>query len=221
MDTGSSLRCRARTRGVLDMSWEPFRHPFGRIIAPGIVTIGTTVTISIDLDAKLVMRRFDPHGTTVCGAAPTIRSLSSMRRLFENEVRWLRALEGSRRIPRLVEVREDELSIIQEYVGPDLYERIARGEALPADLVPQIVEMYREYREHGLFKGNGDPRNLGLRGGEVVAFDFKWAAPRHADRLDQELSSIRHFLSELDRTLVRRVLATFTDFPASLLPAVD
>jgi hypothetical protein len=194
------------------MTWILFSHPLGRIIDKGVVTVGTTVTIWVDPERNLVKREYNPDGVTVCGTKPRFNR-ESMRGLFNNELKWLRVLQNSRRIPHLVDYDEEQLTIVQESVGPDLYTRIQTGQPLPPNVLDQVIEIYDEYRQHGLFKGNGDTRNLGLRGEELVAFDFKWAKPRSISALSGELGSIHHFLRHIDPQLPALLRKTFSDFP--------
>jgi hypothetical protein len=194
------------------VAWKPFRHPLARVTGDGRVTVGTTVTIWIDEDEKLVKRVYDPQGTTVSGQAPLIRHPALLRRFFQNELYWLQKLEGSRFIPRLVDVDREALAIIQEYAGPDLYTDLRQGRRPPDDLLlSQLVAMYEEYREVGLLKRNGEPRNLAWHNDRLLAFDFKYAIPRRVEDLDTELASIRHFLMPLHAELPRMLMATFDD----------
>ncbi len=196
------------------MTWQLYRHPLGEVLEPGATTVGSTVTVWLDLQRGLVKRQFDPDGTTVCGARP-FYGATTQASLFENELKWLEHLSRSERVSALHSYSRSERYIVQEYVGPDLYLLSHRNGSLPDSLVDQMVELYHEFRRYGLFKGNGDTRNLGFRGDYLVAFDFKWARARSEGGLFQEFLSIRHFLGGLDSSLMPCLLETFSDFAGS------
>lgn len=195
------------------MKWSLFKHPLGNPGVNGGATIGTSITVYLDSTQRFVKRVYDPDGFTVSGKKPVIQCEQSLKVLFTNECFWLRKMAGSTRVPVLADINEKEMSITQEFLGSDLYTLIARKQRLPADLVTQFQEIYQQYQLMGLCKGNVEPRNLGLRGNHVVAFDFKWAKTRTAETVSNEIRNIRHFLTPINIKLPQAILPTFTDFP--------
>lgn len=195
------------------MKWSLFKHPLGNPGVNGGATVGTSITVYLDSSQRFVRRVYDADGFTVSGKKPVIQSEQALRMLFNNECFWLKKMTCSSRVPLLLDIDEKEMSITQEYLGPDLYTLMAGRKSLPDDLVAQFQDIYLQYRQIGLCKGNVEPRNLGLRGSQIVAFDFKWAKFRTTETVRNEIRNIRHFLTPVDTKLPPVILQTFTDFP--------
>ena len=195
------------------MKWNLYKHPLANTNIKNGATVGTLLSIYISNDKKTLKRVYDINGTTVSGKKPVINSVLEMQKLFANELHWLSILKNSKYVPTLIDYNESEMSIVQEFVNNDLYTILANKEKMPKDIVQQLVEMYGEYQKKGLFKGNGDPRNLAIKNNQLIAFDFKWAKQRSEKGVFYEWISMCHFLKRIHPNLLQELKATFNDFP--------
>lgn len=195
------------------MKWNLYKHPLTNSTIKNGATVGTLVSIYISNDKKTIKRIYDINGTTVSGKKPITNSVLEMRKLFSNELHWLSILKNSKYVPALIDYNENEMSLVQEFVGNDLYTILANKDKMPKNTLEQLVEMYFEYQKNGLFKGNGDPRNLGIRNNQIIAFDFKWAKKRTEKGVFNEWISMCHFFKRIHPNLLHELKATFNDFP--------
>ncbi len=195
------------------MKWNLYTHPLYNPTLKIGATVGTLVTVFLSENKQYIKRVFDVNGTTVSRKKPTLKSVSSMQKLFTNEMHWLHILKNSNNIPKLIDYNETEMSITQEFAGTDVYTLLGHKKRLPEDIDIQLFEMYQEYKENGLFKGNGDPRNLAIKNGKLTAFDFKWAKPRYKEGVVKEWMSICHFMKRIHPNTLYRLRQTFADFP--------
>jgi hypothetical protein len=72
------------------------------------------------------------------------------------------------------------------------------------DIVEQVIEMYKFFKEKNVYKRNGSLSNLTLRDGQLVAFDFKWARLR-PNGVEMELRSYDEWLSKIDSSLPNKL----------------
>jgi hypothetical protein len=195
------------------MKWNLYKHPLTNSNIKNGATVGTLVSIYISNDKKTIKRIYDVNGTTVSGKKPITNSVLEMKKLFSNELHWLSILKNSKYVPALIDYNENEMSLVQEFVGNDLYTILANKESMPKNIVEQLVKMHFEYQKNGLFKGNGDPRNLAIKNNQLVAFDFKWAKQRSKKGVFNEWISMCHFFKRIHPNLLHQLKATFNDFP--------
>lgn len=151
--------------------------------------LGTSVEVHIDEQEGLIKRYYKSDAITVNGAV-TKKTHAEITESFEYEKYWLCKLE-SEWIPKTVEIGKDY--IIQEYTGPALIDSMPN---LP-DIKEQIIEMYKFFKFHGVYKRNGSVSNLVMNNNQLVAFDFKWARHRPIG-IDMELRSYDEWLIKID-----------------------
>lgn len=160
--------------------------------------VGTIVDVSIDYNNGLIKRQFQPGSLTVGDKVHEYNS-DQVKVFFNNELKWLETLK-SKWIPETVEVGNN--FIVQKYYGPCLLDFKPNKEFLKyvPDIVEQVIEMYKFFKSHNVFKRNGSLSNLTHNNGQLVAFDFKWATVR-PNGIEMELRSYKEWLSKIDSKL--------------------
>lgn len=139
-----------------------------------------------------IRREFKPNAIT-CAGVPTRFTPIEIVDFFQNEVYWLNKLQ-SEWVPKTIEVGPN--FIVQEYTGPALIDSMPH---LP-DIKDQVIEMYKFFKQHNVYKRNGSVSNLTMNKSQLVVFDFKWAMHR-PNGLEMELKSYDVWLSKIDSTL--------------------
>ena len=165
--------------------------------------VGTIVDVSIDNHNGLIKRTFQPGSLTVGGKVHEYDS-NQVKGFFNNEVFWLNKLK-SEWIPETVEIGDD--FIVQKYYGPCLLDFKPNKEFLKyiPDIVDQVIEMYKFFKLHNVYKRNGSLSNLTHNNGQLVAFDFKWARSRPGG-LIMEKHSYKEWLSKIDPALTEKLM---------------
>ena len=157
--------------------------------------LGTTVEVHIDKENRLIRRHYKEDAIT-CNGYKTQKTKKEIQDSFMYETHWLEKLE-SKWIPKTIDIDYSNRIIIQEYTHPDLlYIKPKLKEVVP-DIVEQVVEMYKFFKEKNVYKRNGSLSNLTLRGNQLVAFDFKWARQRPKGH-EMEIKSYDEWLSKID-----------------------
>ncbi len=176
------------------MMWELYqtKHP----------GLGTVCEVYLSVDGRYIKRIFKKDAITVSGKK-TRFSDKTIQLFFENEVYWLKKLDGEF-LPELFEIDAKERSIVQGRTDTSLldYKPILLKK-IP-DVEEQIIEMYRFFRKEKVFKRNGSLSNLTLKNNKVLAFDFKWAM-RRPFGIGKELFSYDHYLYKINRKLPHRL----------------
>ena len=70
------------------------------------------------------------------------------------------------------------------------------------DIVDQVIEMFKFFKQHNVYKLNNALSNMTVNGKQLVAFDFKWARKRPEGR-KEELFSYSEWMSKIDNKLPR------------------
>ena len=143
-----------------------------------------------------IKRVFKP-GAITCAGKPTRFTEQEITDFFNYEVYWIKKLE-SEWIPRTLEIGPNY--IVQEYTGPALIDSMPH---LP-DVYDQVIEMYKFFKKHNVYKRNGSVSNLTMHGDQLVAFDFKWARER-PEGLEMELKSYDIWLNKIDKRLTEEL----------------
>jgi hypothetical protein len=120
-----------------------------------------------------------------------------------NEVYWLEKLQGPW-LPMTLDVNMATRTIIQDYTYPDLLTIKKDLHKIVPDIEEQIIEMYKFFKQKGVYKRNGSLSNLSLCGKKVIAFDFKWATKR-PEGLEMELRSYDDWLSKISLDLPHKL----------------
>lgn len=166
--------------------------------------LGTCVEVHIDKKNRIISRQYKNDSIT-CNGSVTKKSPDEIENFFQNEVYWLEKLK-SRWIPLTLDINYSTRTIIQEYTHTDLlYNKPNLKEVVP-DIVDQVIDMYKFFKEMNMYKRNGSLSNLTLRDKQLVAFDFKWATTRPTG-LEMELKSYDQWLSKIDSSLPEKLKA--------------
>jgi hypothetical protein len=160
--------------------------------------LGTCVEVHLDEDSGLIKRQYKYDAIT-CNGSITTKTPEEINHFFENEVYWLKKLESTW-IPKTYEINYSTKTIIQEYTHPCLLNHLSNLHEYIPDIEEQVLEMYKFFKKHDVFKGNGSLSNMTLKGSQVQAFDFKWAAHR-PDNLTMELKSYDVWLKKISPSL--------------------
>lgn len=168
---------------------------------------GTLAEVWIDKDAKIVRKYYKPDGITIRGGKPFYQSIDDIARLVNNELYWSERLKG----PHVLKIYEHgELKdgpgfyILQEYVGPDLLHYYNSKVGLRKDIenpTEQIIDLFKFFKEHDLYKLNNAMCNLTNDNGRIRAFDFKYAVHRVPEKKRDEIYTINTWLSKIDKNL--------------------
>lgn len=176
------------------MSLELYKSPFD--------DLGTCVEVHIDKENEIIMRQYKDDAITVNGTV-TKKSPKEIEAFFMNEVYWLEKLQGPW-LPMTLDINMATRTIVQDYTHPDLLTIKPNLHEVVPDIEEQIIEMYKFFKEKGVYKRNGSLSNLSLCGNRVIAFDFKWATKR-PDGLEMELRSYDEWLSKISPDLPHKL----------------
>jgi len=160
--------------------------------------LGTLVEVSIDAPEGIIKRCFKEHAI-IANGSQSIKTQEEVEYAFQTEVYWITKLK-SEWIPKTLDIDFTSRTIMQEYTHPDLLSSKSNLKTLVPGINEQILEMYRFFKKHNVYKRNGSLSNLTLRNKQIVAFDFKWALER-PNGIDLELKSYRKWLSKIDDNL--------------------
>lgn len=168
---------------------------------------GSIAEVWIDPAEGVARKYYKPTGRTIRGTKPLQTNLEEIRELWQAEIYWSSMLRG----PRVLEIYDygeiDDGSgfyIIQEYVGPDLLHFFNAATGLSEEIedpVAQLVEMFRSYRDMGIYKFNHAMCNMVNDRGFIRAFDFKYTLRRRPRHRVHEMHSITTWLSKIDSRL--------------------
>ncbi|MCB0422187.1 MAG: hypothetical protein KDD61_14410 [Bdellovibrionales bacterium] len=131
----------------------------------------------------------------------------------------LQAIESSF-IPKNLRFNEKQVSLEMEYLGEDFCAKNNRNKSatLSETDLEQIVSMFREYQNVGIFKQNTFSSNLFRRDdGTLVATDFKMWTPRTESHLEHQIRMVFFNLGALHPKLPQRLRSTFSDFSEELV----
>lgn len=168
---------------------------------------GSLAEVWIDRDARLVRKNYKVDGITIRGSQPLYQTIDEIKSLVDNELYWSEKLKGSR-VLEIYDHGDLETSpgfyILQEYVGPDLLyyynKKVGLSKGID-DPVGQLVELFKLFRDKGVYKINNAMCNLVNDNGLIRAFDFKYAVHRTPDKREIEMYSIKTWLSKIDDRL--------------------
>lgn len=155
--------------------------------------VGTLVEVFIDEKSGIIRREFKFDSTTVNGEKSRFTQ-DEIEEFFFNEMYWLRKLDGSKFVPKLIGFGDGWVE--QEYTGPSLLDTMPN----PPDITDQVLDMYSEFNRIGLYKRNGSLSNLTMNGNQLVAFDFKWAMHKPNGE-EMELKSYDEWLVKINPEL--------------------
>ena len=115
---------------------------------------------------------------------------------LKNEVFWLNYLKG-KWVPELLEVGNNY--IVTRYYGRDLIEQ----KYMPDK--QQVLDMFSYFKEKNVYKLNNALSNMTMNGGQLVAFDWKWARFRTDKYKDFEVMSYNKWISKIDSDLIEEL----------------
>jgi hypothetical protein len=164
--------------------------------------LGTCVEVHIDKENQIIKRQYKDDAITVNGSI-TKKSSQEVEAFFMNEIYWLEKLQGPW-LPMTLDVNMATRTIIQDYTYPDLLTIKKDLHKIVPDIEEQIIEMYKFFKQKGVYKRNGSLSNLSLCGKKVIAFDFKWATKR-PEGLEMELRSYDDWLSKISLDLPHKL----------------
>ncbi len=152
------------------MQYQLFKHS-----CPGV---GSCVSVWIDSQRNVIKRVFKSGMPLVSGQANAL-SQSQLDENFKTELHWLLKLKDATYTPKLYDVDENERTIYQEYLGPDLLTRKKNGDAEFLALQQQsllFLEIQKDLIDSfQLLKLNHSLSNMAVQQGQFKIFDFKWA----------------------------------------------
>jgi RIO-like serine/threonine protein kinase len=164
--------------------------------------LGTCVEVHIDYDMGIIKRQYKYDAITVNGVA-TKRTSNEIDKFFNNEIYWLSKLE-SKWIPKTIEIDIPNKIILQEYTRECLLGDLKNIYQVVPDIEEQLLEMYKFFKRHNVFKCNGSLSNLTLKNNQLVAFDFKWAEYR-PNNIEMELKSYDIWLSKVSKNVATKL----------------
>ena len=92
---------------------------------------------------------------------------------------------------------------MQEWPGPDLlqYPREDLNIVFP-NITEQVEHMFKFFKQHNMYKFNNAMCNLTGKDGQLMCFDFKYAAIRTVTNIEIERHSIKEWISKIDPELI-------------------
>jgi hypothetical protein len=155
----------------------------------------TLVYVEIDEEANLVRRTFDNKLPSVSGEINQYNyTEQEVTAAFENEIKWLTKLEGSKFIPELISYDLESQIVIQKYCEPSCL----ITQKMPK--VEEVVELYYFFKSHNLNKINGSLSNMSFNKSQLIAFDFKHATERPKSN-EKEIFNYNRWLVKIDPSL--------------------
>ena len=155
----------------------------------------TLVHTEIDEEEGLIRRTFNAELPCVSGQInPYAQSNLQITEAYNREIYWLKKLNGSKFIPKLIDYDTEKQTIIQTYYEPS---------CLISNKIPtksEIVDMYLYFKEMNLNKLNGSLSNMSYNGNQLIAFDFKYCCERPT-YTEREFKSYDMWLSKIDKDL--------------------
>ena len=173
------------------MTWEPFfphrnHHK-----------LGTVASLYLNDDKTLIKRYYVNDGLT-CSGNKIYKKDQFLYRRWKAEVTYMKMFQGMRWAPRLVDYSEAERSITLEYYGPDLLQQSYSN----MNIEDQIIEVYRHFRDIGVYKYNGAKANMSRKGNQLIVFDFKWMTKRRQRFKQCAEYEIDTWLSKINSDLI-------------------
>ena len=161
---------------------------------------GTIAEVHLNEDQTLIKKRYSVDGLTVSGKKSQHTS-SVIADCFKTEIYWIERLQG-KWVPPMIDIDETKQEIITEYYGPDLLTNYQAGTLLKdiPDIIEQVIEMFKFFKEHNVYKFNNALSNMTVNNKQLVAFDFKWARERPEGK-EHELFSYTEWMSKIDNKL--------------------
>lgn len=213
-------------------AFEIFRHPhahpleLNNLSQPlSTTTLGESGGIFVDCSRRLVKKVYAQDIPCVGGAISKKYNAALYHDFFYQKEKqsYLTLMNmGSRYIPSRITFNDDERSITMSHHGVDLLINEFQKQWQPKEKhIEQIVEMAEEYRQAGFFKRNICASNLIYDRAQdrLLAIDFKFAVPRKADVVAQEVQHHYMLLRKINPTLPERMQTTFADFSAEHVAA--
>ena len=171
--------------------WEQFfphaNHP----------NLGTIASIYLNKDKTLIKRQYVNGALTCSGNFVNKKDLFLYRR-WKCEVTYMEMFQGMRWVPKLVSYNETDRSIVMEYYGPDLLQQSYEN----MDIEEQIIEVYKHFKDVGVYKYNGAKANMSRNGNQLIVFDFKWMTKRRKRFQQCAKYEIDNWLSKINPDLV-------------------
>jgi hypothetical protein len=168
---------------------------------------GSAAEVWIDEEAGLCKKYYKPNSITITGNLPRDSNMETVTLLFNREIYWSTKLKSDL-VLELYEYGElkEELGfyLIQEWVNPDLltwYHPKTRLNHIIPDASEQVVEIFKHFKEHNIYKTNNAMANMTHKNGKIKAFDFKYSFERSPDKRELEIYSINTWVSKIDPTL--------------------
>jgi hypothetical protein len=171
---------------------------------------GSLAEVWIDVENNLCQKLYKTDGTSITGKQSYHTDKNEIEKLWNNEIHWSSRLKGE----WLLETFEfgalpDDAGfyIIQPY-SPDLIHLYEGGLTIKQhipDVVDQIIEMFKFFQLHDMYKFNHAMSNLTAVSGKIKAFDFKYASARIPAHRPQEIHCIDAWLSKIDPTLKEKL----------------
>jgi hypothetical protein len=172
---------------------------------------GSMAEVWIDSARGICKKFYKPNGITIRGSTPLHVEQEQISALYQNEIKWSSELNHD----CVIKIYEhgpllDQFGyyILQEYVGPDLlhyYDNVSRLAHVIPDAVEQLVDMFKLFKQHNLYKCNNAMCNLTHKDGKIKAFDFKYAVERSPNQLHWEEKTINEWLSKIEPDIMTRL----------------
>lgn len=165
--------------------------------------LGTVVEVKIDYDKRIVTRQFKPDAITVNGT-PTTKTPQEIEKFWYNEVYWLERFGNRQYVVPLLDIDYKNRIVTQAYTGPTLLEIKKDIHNKYPHLVDLVVEMYKMFKDIGVYKRNGSLSNIACDGEYIAAFDFKWCEYR-PNGIEMEHKSYDEWLSKISPVLPQKL----------------
>lgn len=182
---------------------------FEKYVPTTISSRGSLGEIWIDKETKLVKKIFKPNAISIKNRPTFHRKIDEITKLYNNEIYWTTKLKSK----YLVETyeygelkNEEGFYLIQEYAGPDLLHYECKTANVFPNLIDQLDEMFKFFKENEVYKINNAKCNLSMSStGQLKCFDFKYAVPRTSKSTMLEMLSVTRWLSNIDESVEPRL----------------
>lgn len=173
------------------MTWYPFFPHYNHH------QLGTLASLYLNQDKTLIKRCYINGGLSCSGNQIDKKELFLHRR-WKSEVTYMKMFQDMPWTPRLVDYNEEDRSTTLEYYGPDLLQQNYSG----MNIEDQIIDVYRHFRDVGVYKYNGAKANMSRNGNQLIIFDFKIMSKRRQRFKQCAEYEIDTWLSKINQDLI-------------------
>ena len=155
----------------------------------------SVVHVEIDYTAKLIRRTYSLTLPCVSGEINKYKiTQAELNEAYDRDLHYSLKFRDSGFVSKIVDYDIERKSLIQEYTEPSLLLTGRRPS------VPEVLELFKFYKAHGINKINNALSNLTYANKQLISFDFKYTRQR-PEANDREFASYDNWMVKIDPSL--------------------